>query len=231
MKKDLKLISFCVNSPIGYLEIVVQQNKLYSIAKTKRPSAQKHKLNAFAISIKKQLQDYFSGRRQAFNIPLADRGSDFQKKVWNILMSIPYGQTRTYGEVASILSNGQQVAGDALLSKHNLQGSDNNVNEVAAKATPSGGAAKATPSGGAAKATPSGGAAKATPSGGAAKATPSGGAAQSLPLGGARSVGQACAKNPFLIVVPCHRVLSRQGLGGFAYGLTAKKQLLKLEKT
>ncbi len=186
MKKDLKLISFCINSPIGYLEIVVQQNKLYSIAKTKRPSAQKHKLNVFAISIKKQLQDYFSGRRQTFNIPLANRGSDFQKKIWNILMSIPYGQTRTYGEVASILSNGQQVGGDALLSKHNLQGSDNNVNEFAAKATPS---------------------------------------------GGARAVGQACAKNPFLIVVPCHRVLSRQGLGGFAYGLTAKKQLLKLEQT
>lgn len=44
-----------------------------------------------------------------------------------------------------------------------------------------------------------------------------------------RAVGNACAKNPFLIVVPCHRVLSQSGAGGFAIGLKAKKQLIDLE--
>ena len=55
----------------------------------------------------------------------------------------------------------------------------------------------------------------------------------SLKLGSknkARSVGQACSKNPFLIMVPCHRVLAQKGLGGFALGLKAKKTLLNLEK-
>lgn len=47
---------------------------------------------------------------------------------------------------------------------------------------------------------------------------------------GSRAIGNCCAKNPFLIVVPCHRVLSQKGLGGFALGLKAKKQLLFLEK-
>ena len=46
-----------------------------------------------------------------------------------------------------------------------------------------------------------------------------------------RAVGTACAKNPWLIVVPCHRVLSKTGFGGFALGLKTKKYLLNLEKT
>ena len=47
---------------------------------------------------------------------------------------------------------------------------------------------------------------------------------------GARFIGQCCAKNPCLILVPCHRVLSQKGLGGFALGLKAKKRLLSIEK-
>ena len=47
---------------------------------------------------------------------------------------------------------------------------------------------------------------------------------------GSRAVGGACAKNPFLIVVPCHRVIGKTGLGGFALGLKAKRFLLDLEK-
>ena len=44
-----------------------------------------------------------------------------------------------------------------------------------------------------------------------------------------RAVGQACAKNPLLLIVPCHRVLAATGLGGFAYGLEWKEKLLELE--
>ena len=47
-----------------------------------------------------------------------------------------------------------------------------------------------------------------------------------------RAVGSACNKNPILLIVPCHRVISKSGnLAGFAYGLNAKKTLLQLEKT
>ena len=46
----------------------------------------------------------------------------------------------------------------------------------------------------------------------------------------ARAVGQACAKNPFLIVAPCHRVVAENHLGGFALGLSAKRLLLKGER-
>jgi methylated-DNA-[protein]-cysteine S-methyltransferase len=48
--------------------------------------------------------------------------------------------------------------------------------------------------------------------------------------GGARAVGRALAANPFPIIVPCHRVLSKKGLGGFAWGLALKERLLAIER-
>lgn len=47
--------------------------------------------------------------------------------------------------------------------------------------------------------------------------------------GAARAVGQVMAANPFIILVPCHRVVARDGLGGFGWGLEAKKRLLEAE--
>ncbi len=47
--------------------------------------------------------------------------------------------------------------------------------------------------------------------------------------GAARAVGQALAKNPVPIIIPCHRVVAKQGLGGFGPGLPWKKRLLELE--
>lgn len=48
--------------------------------------------------------------------------------------------------------------------------------------------------------------------------------------GGARAVGRAMAGNPFVILVPCHRVVARKGLGGFAWGLVTKERMQRLEK-
>lgn len=47
-----------------------------------------------------QLEEYFNGKRQEFDIPLLFVGTDFQKKVWNQLLSIPFGKTISYGEMA-----------------------------------------------------------------------------------------------------------------------------------
>lgn len=48
--------------------------------------------------------------------------------------------------------------------------------------------------------------------------------------GAARAVGRVMAANPFLVLVPCHRVVARNGLGGFAWGLDIKERMLALEK-
>ena len=52
-----------------------------------------------------QLREYFSGRRKAFDFPIAPDGTPFQEKVWKALREIPYGETRTYKEIAIAVGN------------------------------------------------------------------------------------------------------------------------------
>ncbi|WP_165176680.1 methylated-DNA--[protein]-cysteine S-methyltransferase [Desulfovibrio sp. ZJ369] len=47
-----------------------------------------------------QLEEYLAGRRKSFELPLAPRGTDFQRKVWEALTRIPYGETRSYKQIA-----------------------------------------------------------------------------------------------------------------------------------
>lgn len=56
--------------------------------------------NPFIVEAKEQLMDYFAGRRSELNVPLKLIGTPFQQRVWQALTTIPYGQTRTYGEIA-----------------------------------------------------------------------------------------------------------------------------------
>ena len=51
----------------------------------------------------RQLHEYFTGERKAFDLPLSIKGTDFQQAVWNALMDVPYGETRTYGEIAKAI--------------------------------------------------------------------------------------------------------------------------------
>lgn len=51
--------------------------------------------------IKQQLDEYFKGKRQSFQIPLRFAGTPFQVTVWNALLDIPYGKTETYGQLAA----------------------------------------------------------------------------------------------------------------------------------
>lgn len=52
-----------------------------------------------------QLMEYFQGKRKEFTLPLSPKGTEFQKKVWNALCTIPYGQTRSYGQIAAQVGN------------------------------------------------------------------------------------------------------------------------------
>jgi len=53
----------------------------------------------------KQFEEYFDKKRKVFDLPLILHGTEFQKKIWKALQSIPYGETRSYGEVAAITGN------------------------------------------------------------------------------------------------------------------------------
>jgi methylated-DNA-[protein]-cysteine S-methyltransferase len=143
------------HSPVGILEIRADDKALVSIqlcegnkpiAKSKNPVIRQ------AII---QLSEYFAGKRRSFDLPLFVKGTEFQEKVWDALLQLPYGKTVSYAEVAKIIRHPKAY----------------------------------------------------------------------------RAVGSANGKNPVAIVIPCHRVIASDGtLGGYAYGLDIKKQLLDLEK-
>ncbi|NLG03317.1 MAG: methylated-DNA--[protein]-cysteine S-methyltransferase [Clostridia bacterium] len=54
-----------------------------------------------------QLDEYFSGNRFAFDLPLAPKGTEFQKRVWDALLNIPYGKTCSYGDIAGQIGQPQ----------------------------------------------------------------------------------------------------------------------------
>ncbi|MFT7087101.1 MAG: methylated-DNA-[protein]-cysteine S-methyltransferase [Rickettsiales bacterium] len=103
---------------------------------------------------KKQLEEYFSGNRKIFNIPLKSNGTIFQKKVWDGLLKIPYGKILSYKDLAQNIDN----------------------------------------------------------------------------IRAFRAAGNANSKNPISIIVPCHRVVGKNGtLTGYANGLDKKQYLLNIE--
>jgi methylated-DNA-[protein]-cysteine S-methyltransferase len=57
----------------------------------------------------RQLREYFSGQRRTFDLPLEFRGTDFQRRVWTTLLTIPFGDTRSYLDVARSLGNPDAV--------------------------------------------------------------------------------------------------------------------------
>lgn len=108
---------------------------------------------AFA-EVRAQLDAYFEGTRTSFDLALAPLGTEFQRRVWSALATIPYGTTTTYAAVARAIGKPRAV----------------------------------------------------------------------------RAVGAANGKNPLSIVVPCHRVVGKDGtLTGYAGGLPSKRRLLEIE--
>jgi O-6-methylguanine DNA methyltransferase len=104
-----------------------------------------------------QAEHYLRGELEEFSCPLdiEGRGAPFEAQVWRALRSIPYGATRSYGEIARALGRPRA----------------------------------------------------------------------------ARAVGRACGTNPIPVIIPCHRVVGSNGLGGFGCGLAMKRRLLAIEKS
>lgn len=100
-----------MTSPIGILKItasdtaVTSVERIISAEEGQAGMEDKTIENPFIRQCREELQEYFTGRRQSFDVPLAPSGTSFQQRVWNALCQIPYGQTRTYGEIAKMAGN------------------------------------------------------------------------------------------------------------------------------
>ena len=66
-----------------------------------------------------QLSEYFSGKRKTFNLPLLLKGTDFQKQVWQALLKIPFGETRSYKQIAEAIGNPKAVRAVGMANNKN----------------------------------------------------------------------------------------------------------------
>ena len=92
-------------SPIGFLKIELTDGKVISVSheqKKQKDSVSKQDLPVFNKT-KAQLKAYFAGRLKKFNLPLVTEGTEFQQQVWREMAKIPFGSTRTYGELAKAI--------------------------------------------------------------------------------------------------------------------------------
>ncbi|MGD7043473.1 methylated-DNA--[protein]-cysteine S-methyltransferase [Jeotgalibacillus proteolyticus] len=146
-----------MKSPINYLRLTANEEALIKIEFINNNDfSDAEASNGILDEAEQQLNEYFSGQRKTFELPLHFEGTDFQKKVWSGLLDLPYGTTCSYQDLARQIGSVKAV----------------------------------------------------------------------------RAVGQANRKNPLPIVIPCHRVIGKNGsLTGYAGSETTKKEtLLQLEK-
>ena len=87
---------------IGYGEAIVSLQRVTERSHPHAPSA----LSDLAAA---ELREYFLGHRTAFDIPLSPSGTPFQLAVWQVLRDIPYGETRSYGQIAAAIGNPRAV--------------------------------------------------------------------------------------------------------------------------
>lgn len=101
-----------IESPVGKLTLVASANALVAVLwERERPDRLKLEAMKFApqqpilIETERQLSEYFVGRRTEFDLPLDPSGSEFQKKVWRAMTEIPFGQKRTYLDLANAVGS------------------------------------------------------------------------------------------------------------------------------
>lgn len=145
------------SSPVGMLWIAENGSGITDIFGSSDfvPPASAKQETPLLKAAAEQLAEYFAGTRRQFSLPLCPQGTPFQLRVWQALRQIPYGETRSYQQIAVVAGNPKAC----------------------------------------------------------------------------RAVGMANNRNPIMIVVPCHRVIGKDGsLTGFGGGLEMKAYLLDLEK-
>ena len=105
-----------VDSPVGKLKLVARGSRLAAILwERDRPNRvrlgpmSEDERSPILVETARQLQEYFAGTRSRFELELDFAGTEFQKKVWVALLAIPFGETRSYGEIAKQIGSPNAV--------------------------------------------------------------------------------------------------------------------------
>lgn len=105
-----------MKSPVGELKLVASEKGLAAILwehddprRVRLAAVSEDKNNPVLLETERQLNDYFSGKRKSFSLQLDFQGTEFQKKVWAALLTIPFGETRSYGQIAKQIKKPKAV--------------------------------------------------------------------------------------------------------------------------
>lgn len=105
-----------MNSPVGKLKLVGSDNGLAAILwenddpnRVQLKTLSENQNHAVLLEAEEQLNEYFTSKRKVFSLMLDFKGTDFQKKVWQALLTIPFGETRSYGQIAKQIGNPKAV--------------------------------------------------------------------------------------------------------------------------
>jgi len=108
MKKKIDqtgLLKAFYNSPIGLIEITGTGDSITSLYFVEEGFNPQFKPNPYLENCAVQLDEYFKGKRKDFDLNLVPEGSDFQKKVWDELQNIRYGETKSYLQMSKLLGD------------------------------------------------------------------------------------------------------------------------------
>lgn len=96
-------MEYCLHylSPVGLLRLAAREEGLCRIEFLRDSAPGKDRPHALLGEAARQLDEYFAGQRRTFDLPLCPSGTAFQRQVWQALRAIPYGETRSYAQIAA----------------------------------------------------------------------------------------------------------------------------------
>ena len=105
-----------MQSPVGMLRLVAHDTALVAVLweheqpnRVRLAELIENTQHPILLATQKQLNEYFAAKRQVFDLPLEFEGTEFQQKVWQALLTIPFGETRSYKEIAEQIGNVKAV--------------------------------------------------------------------------------------------------------------------------
>ena len=108
----MSLVCKTINSPVGKLKLIASDEGLVAVLwendnprRVRFSELLENECHPILIETERQLGEYFAGKRNKFSVPLDMRGTRFQKGVWEALRAIPFGEIRSYGQIAKQLGN------------------------------------------------------------------------------------------------------------------------------
>lgn len=108
-----------IGSPVGDLTLTEEEGALTGLYFGRLSRPEEEGPTALLEETARQLREYFTGQRREFDLPLRLRGTAFQMQVWKALQAIPYGEVRTYGEIARAIGKPKACRAVGMANHHN----------------------------------------------------------------------------------------------------------------